>query len=326
MSRSFPASPANHNWLSRWQQRLRPAPHPQTRLGYRSIFILPTWRGAAWLLCLLVMLVGAINYNLSLGHALVFLLAGIGLADMVLTFRNLAGLELHTQPAPFVFQGEAALFPLTLSSKRREARHGLRFAFAGQPCLRFRLLAGDSARVAPTIMSEHRGWLRPGRLTISCRYPLGLFVAWSYFTPDRPVLVIPKPLDRPVPEQTTGHTPGQRPLPGGDDFHGLRPHQMSDSPRHVAWKLLARGAPMMTKQFAGEGGETLTLDFMLAEGDNETRLRILCGWALTLSRQDRPYALQLPGTHIAEGRGEAHLARCLRAIALHDLPREIGHT
>jgi hypothetical protein len=35
------------------------------------------------------MLIGAINYNLSLGHALVFLLAGLGLVAMVHTFRNL---------------------------------------------------------------------------------------------------------------------------------------------------------------------------------------------------------------------------------------------
>ena len=37
---------------------------------------------------------GAINYNLSLGHALVFLLAGLGLVSMVHTFRNLVGLRI----------------------------------------------------------------------------------------------------------------------------------------------------------------------------------------------------------------------------------------
>ncbi|MCZ7653204.1 MAG: hypothetical protein M5R42_01390 [Rhodocyclaceae bacterium] len=35
------------------------------------------------------MLIRAINYNLSLGYALIFLLAGLGLVALLRTFRNL---------------------------------------------------------------------------------------------------------------------------------------------------------------------------------------------------------------------------------------------
>src|SRR5256885_12661060 len=36
---------------------------------------------------------------------------------------------------------------------------------------------------------------------------------------------------------------------GNDDFSGLRTYQLSDSPRHVAWKAVARSDDMLTKQF-----------------------------------------------------------------------------
>ena len=58
-------------------------------LTQRRIFIVPTRTGLLFCAVLCVMLIGAINYNLSLGHALVFLLASLGLVTMVHTFRNL---------------------------------------------------------------------------------------------------------------------------------------------------------------------------------------------------------------------------------------------
>ena len=45
-------------------------------LKQRRIFILPTRAGLLFALTLIVMLIAAINYNLALGHALVFLLVG----------------------------------------------------------------------------------------------------------------------------------------------------------------------------------------------------------------------------------------------------------
>ena len=78
-------------------------------LTQRRIFILPTRAGLLYGVVLCVMLIGAINYNLSLGHALVFLLAGLGLVAMVHTFRNLLGLRLMPGRADPVFAGEVGL-------------------------------------------------------------------------------------------------------------------------------------------------------------------------------------------------------------------------
>lgn len=51
-------------------------------LTQRRIFIVPSGAGLLFVVVLCVMLLGAINYDLSLGHALVFLLAGLGIVAM----------------------------------------------------------------------------------------------------------------------------------------------------------------------------------------------------------------------------------------------------
>ena len=60
------------------------------------MFVLPTRAGLAYLVALVVMLIGAINYPLSLGYALVFLLGGLGVSTILNTFRNLAHLRITT--------------------------------------------------------------------------------------------------------------------------------------------------------------------------------------------------------------------------------------
>jgi uncharacterized protein (DUF58 family) len=50
--------------------------------------------------------------------------------------------------------------------------------------------------------------------------------------------------------------------------------------------------------------------------DVESRLSILCRWALQAEQRGQQYGLRLPGTAIPPGRGEAHRTRCLEALAL----------
>jgi uncharacterized protein (DUF58 family) len=127
------------------------------------------------------MLIGAINYNLSLGHALIFLLAGLGLVAMVHTFHNLFGLRLTPGRCEAAFAGDLARFPLQLENPRRQLRRALEFSFADQPTVTVDLPPGKGrATIAVPFATQRRGRLDPGRVTLATRYPLGLFRAWSY--------------------------------------------------------------------------------------------------------------------------------------------------
>ena len=49
----------------------------------------------------------------------------------------------------------------------------------------------------------------------------------------------------------------------------------------------------------------------------ERRLSRLAAWVLAAERGGVRYALRVPGTDIALGRGDAHRAACLQALALY---------
>lgn len=98
------------------------------RLGQRRIFIIPSRGGLLFAAALVVMLIGAINYNLALGHALVFLLAGLGIVGMIHTFRNLHGLIITPGRSTPVFAGETAYFELTLENEHSSPRLALELA------------------------------------------------------------------------------------------------------------------------------------------------------------------------------------------------------
>ena len=76
-------------------------------LVQRRVFILPTRLGVIFALVLLMMLLGAINYTLSLGFVLTFLLVALAFNAMFYTFRNLARLSVTAGRTRAVFAGEA---------------------------------------------------------------------------------------------------------------------------------------------------------------------------------------------------------------------------
>ena len=85
-------------------------------LVQRRVFILPTRPGLGYGVTLVLMLIGSINYSLSLGYVLTFLLVGLGINAMLHTFRNLAHLRVSPGRVPPVFAGEQARFTLRLEN------------------------------------------------------------------------------------------------------------------------------------------------------------------------------------------------------------------
>jgi len=318
-----------HPRLQNWFYGYQPPERGAIVLGHRRVYIVPSRLGFLFGGVLLILLVGSINYALSLGFALAFLLAGVGLAGMVQTTRNLARLAVQAGRVEPVFAGERALFRLRLANDAQFDRPEilLRHLASGAQC-RVDVGATDSAEAVLAIPAEHRGWQQLGRLMLETRFPLGLFRAWSYVEPECRCLVYPRPeagtLPPPAPSAQAGGARAH--AQGSDDFSGLRSYQPSDSPRHVAWKSAARrGAQhmrsdnMLTKQFAGEAVAELWLDLrdLPASLGLEARLSRLAGWVLAAERGGAHYGLRLPGSELAPARGEAHRSACLEALALY---------
>jgi uncharacterized protein (DUF58 family) len=293
-------------------------------LRHRRVYILPTRIGWLFGATIGILLVGSINYALQLGFALTFLLAGMGLVGMVHTTRNLARLSVSAGRVEPAFAGEAAQFRLHLENLEPHDRPAIlvrHLASAAQIVL-------DLGRraVAEAILSvpaTKRGWLPLGRVMLETRFPLGLFRAWSTAEPDVRCLVYPRPerASLPVPSAASDAGAARAQAQGNDDFSGLREYQPQDSPRHVAWKAVARSDTMLTKQFAGAAGTELWLDWAALPPAMETEQRLsrLTGWVIAAEQSGARYGLRLPGSALAPDRGESHRAACLQALALHGI-------
>ncbi len=306
--------------FARWLFRVGPPERAPIVLGQRRIFVLPSAPGFAFATALLVMLVAAINYGLSLGYGFVFLVSAIGFVSMVHAFRNLLGLSITPGRAEPVFAGEVAHFEVLVANGREARRPGLRLC-RGEGCSPFSLAPRQTAGVAVAVPTTRRGWVRLGRVILETTYPLGLIRAWSVFVPDARCLVYAAPERDPPPLPASRGdglgTAAER--PGDDDFAGLRAHRAADSPRHVAWKVLARTGTMLTKQFSGLAGGDLEFDWadLPAELGEDGRIARLTAWVLAAEARQQPYALRLPGWHSETGLGGAHRHRCLERLALY---------
>lgn len=297
-------------------------------LKQRRVFIVPSRAGLGFALLLAVLLVGSINYALGLGFGLTFLALSCALVDMVATYRNLAHLRLQQGRVAPVFAGQEAQLELQVFNRTRLARYAIRadFADVAEPRHVADIAPGTHAILTLSVPTLRRGWLAPGRVKLSTRFPLGLFTAWSYWRPAAPALVYPRPEDGAPSLPLGGGSGSSLRAAGHDDFAGVRNYQAGDSPRQLAWRQIARldpsiGGALVSKHFEGGGGDELVLDFdaLPATLDLELRLSRLTRWVLEAESRALPYAFRLGALHFDAALGAAHQAACLRALALHGI-------
>ncbi|UTW07781.1 DUF58 domain-containing protein [Pseudomonas benzenivorans] len=311
-------------YWKRWLDRRIPAAS-SVSLNQRKIFILPTRIGAAYILVLLLMLLAAINYQNSLAYGLTFLLAAVFFVAILHTYRNLAGLILKAGGAGPVFVGEQGRFRVRLESRRRP-HQAIALGWAKQNLQLVDVPGQGASECELSLPTQRRGWLRPDRLRVESRFPLGILVAWSWLDLDQKLLVYPCPLPGELPlapgagdelEEQGRQAQGY----GCDDFQGLKDYQPGDSKQRLHWKAYSRGQGLLVKDFSTLSGRDPHLDFEVLDGDVETRLSLLCHWVLQLSTRQQPFALRLPGQLLAADNGEPHREACLRALALFGAPR-----
>ncbi|MGR9105398.1 MAG: DUF58 domain-containing protein [Gammaproteobacteria bacterium] len=289
-------------------------------LSHRRIFILPNKVGLFCGAALGVMLLAAIVYNNNPGFILTFLLGGVCLVSILHNFRSLSGLRVSVETSPPVFAGETALCRIRIENPSPSQRLNLEVSLRGQAPVMDSVSAQSSTIFPLPLKSARRGWLNPGTVIVSSRYPLGLFRAWSPLNFSHSILVYPKPAEKSVELKSFGESPGQRPSRSreGEDFSGLQEYRAGDSPRRIHWKAYAKGRGLLVKEFDGNAIGELWFDLdRIPGGSLEDRISQLCRLILDAERAGFRYGLRLPGYRQEPGCGAAHRNSCLKALALH---------
>jgi uncharacterized protein (DUF58 family) len=308
--------------ISDWIFRASVPETPPVTLIQRRFFILPTKQGYTFAATVGILLLASINYALSLGFVLTFLLMSMGSVAMLHTWRNLAHLRLRPGRCDAVFAGEVAHFGVTI-----ETPSATRFSIAlrrrGDDPVFADVAVGDPAVISLPAHTRRRGLMACGRIEVFTRYPVGLFHAWSYVEFQLNVLVYPRPdAAAGSPPSLSGNANEEGiPVPGDEEFNMLRSYRAGDAPKLIAWKALARGQGMLSKEFSATASSELWLDWDEAHGaDVEARLSILAHWVIQAEDFGQSYGLRIPGARIAPDRGDAQRRRCLEALALFQEP------
>jgi uncharacterized protein (DUF58 family) len=156
------------------------------------------------------------------------------------------------------------------------------------------------------------------------RAPFGLFKAWAWLHVEDSARVWPHPAGARALPLVAGERSGlDTRLAGLDEWAGLRPFRDGDSPRQVAWKAYARGAPLLVREYQDPRGAERVLDYARLSGiDPEARLSQLAAWVIAADRDGDAWALRLPSTVLPAAHGPAHRRACLDALALHGFAPE----
>ncbi|HWB60763.1 MAG TPA: DUF58 domain-containing protein [Chthoniobacteraceae bacterium] len=283
---------------------------PSTNLG-GYLFVL----GAMWY-------AGASQAN-GPAYLLFFLLLGVVLVSIPQAFANLRGLKVTPGSVKPVFAGQEAVLPVEIRNPSKRARHTVAVTLPGMDGdsqVVDEILPGEAEWTSIHFPAPVRGLHEIESTQLSSGWPIGAFIIRRRMLLRQSYLVYPAPAGSAEFPRTNTAAPKHRAemvLVQGDDFNGVRSYLPGESQHHVDWKAVARGMPMMTKQFAMESGGALHFDYAaLPMKEKEARLSQLALWIVQAERVRRPYSLRLPTAGIPMSLGDSHYHKCLQALAL----------
>ena len=305
--------------MAAWIRRRQGTDLLPITLQRRRLFILPTRAGVAFGALLLLMLIAGLNYANSLALLVTFLLTGLALVAMHTSHRNLLGLTVVDLSLQDSFAGEHAELRLRFANSSAQPRLAIEIDGTGYAPVACTTPATGEVGVNLRIATPQRGLQPIGRLRITSTWPFGLFRTWTWLHVAHAVTVYPRPAGARSMPTAGGSRHGTAPRESVDidEWATLRPFRDGDSPRQVAWKAYARGAPLLVKEYTASGSLERVFDFTTLAGlDTEQRLSQLARWIVNCAADGEAFGVRLPQQLIELDQGMVHRQRCLRALAL----------
>src|ERR1700678_3431961 len=252
--------------LRAWTARRHGPDSLPVRILRRRLYILPTRFGIMLALMLAAMLVAGLNYNSNLGLAFAFLMASVALVTMHHCNRNLLSLQVDATAEVDAFAGGEANFDFVLRNDSSVERRDVEILCMGATGVRS-VAAGSSESVPVAVPMARRGVTRIGQFELRTRYPFGWFHAWTYVQGSLTAYVAPAPRgSRMLPAVGGSGYAFRSEARGDEDFAGLRAYEPGMPLKHMAWKVLARGAEAAVRSYTGLAAQPEWLEGSALEG------------------------------------------------------------
>jgi uncharacterized protein (DUF58 family) len=302
--------------LRAWALRRQGADALPLQLRSRRLYIVPTRAGGVFAALIGVTFIAGMNYGNGLAMLLAFWLTGFALVAMLQTHRSLAGTRIVAASAPPAFVAGMIYLQIQLESKtaaedlsaRIDTDSVLGIAHPQRP---------DRTVITLAVSATQRGRWQAPPVCIGSRAPFGLFRTWTWLQLPAQSLVYPRAAGALPPPQAAGERVGNSIAAAGlDELAWLRPFREGDSPRQVAWKAYARGAPLLVREYRGSGAAHKLFNYESLTLEREARLSQLCRWVVDSAAAGERYTLQLPAAQVLNGEGAEHRDHCLRQLAL----------
>ena len=292
-------------------------------LTHRKIYIIPSKLSLMLLLVIALIVLAGINYQNNVFYILAFWLLSLFIWNFILTFLNLAKLEIKAKKATNVFLGESAQFEFELLRSNKSV-HGLRIKTNEAYLESIYVDKHKPKAVFISQKTQQRGKMELEKMIFSTVFPFGFSYGFSYVYLDLPVWVYPKAIDANV--QGVNHTSGdQQTLEdllsiGSEDFHQLKQYQPGERLGHIHWANYAKTGELKVKEFVDVNSSSVWIDwadFPMLE--KESRLSHLCYLITTAHKNNINFGLRLPNNEIKpvfqNELKQSHLKDCLLQLA-----------
>ncbi len=275
-------------------------------------------------------LLGAINYQSNSAYIVVALVISTAVMSIIHAWKNIRALGVVAGQAFPAFAGEPLRANATVTANR--------FPSVALVCdvpdiaeddgvTIPQLGALQSQQITLVLPGKQRGLHHLRRLRVASLYPMGLVFVQAEFFVDWQFIVYPTPLisDDLAHDTGDGQGEGQR-LGSNGDFHGHHLYVPGESQRRVDWRAVARGRPILVKEFVSGSLQDCWIDYDRFPGvPLEQRLSLMCGQIISFEHTGQRYGLRLPGILIEPNQGEMHYHACLKQLALWTSPQPMGN-
>jgi len=295
-----------------------------TILSARNLSVRPTQWGILYLLMTVVLLVTSINYAISLGYYLAFMMISLLWVSALQAWQNMTQLTINPSllHKP-VFAGEVAYISLNLSNPRQYARYGIQIQFPAQTGVVDDIDPLSDQPFNIPFETTQRGLYDLPALHITSEYPLGLFRVRAQIAYSTKLMVYAKPLPWAQWRIKVNSLHGSDDAPtishhqSGDEFVGHRAYQTHDSIHWIDWKASSRSDQLFVKQYASPQSPTTCLDWHTLTHDGfEQRISKLTYAVIACHQQQLAYSLKLPTKMLPADATTTHYQQCLKALAL----------